>query len=140
MDDLIKSRVARYYWEHDINCAGTVLRVLAECFDIALHPQVLDAALGLHGAGGHGAQCGLVEGTLLFLGIAGKARGFPEKRIVESCSAFAREFEQRFGSLRCSQLRPQGFRPELPPHLCEHLTCQALALAARFVYRYLKDA
>jgi len=32
-------------------------------------PQLLDAAVGMHGAGKYGAQCGLVEGSLMFIGL-----------------------------------------------------------------------
>ena len=37
---------------------------------------MLDAALGMHGAGKYGAQCGLAEGTLIFLGTFGRANYF----------------------------------------------------------------
>jgi len=35
---------------------------------------VLNFAIGLFGAGGYQAQCGLVEGTLMFIGILGKTK------------------------------------------------------------------
>lgn len=42
----------------------------------------MDAALGMHGAGGYRAQCGLVEGALMFIGIWGKMHGKEEAEIV----------------------------------------------------------
>ena len=129
-----RKKVHDYYWHEDINCATVTLKILSERCRIPLNSQVLDAAVGMHGAGEYGAQCGLVEGALMFLGIFGKAQGLKDVRIAEICKDFAKQFENRFGSLLCAVLRPQGFRPENPPHLCEHLTCEALAFDMQFIY------
>jgi len=94
---------------------------------------VLDAALGLHGAGGHGAQCGLVEGPLLFLGVWGRRQGRSAGEIASACRSYAQAFESRFGSLLCRELRPQGFGPGNPPHLCERLTCEAGVFAVDYL-------
>lgn len=134
----VERRVHAYYWRDDLNCATTTLKILAERFGVSLEPQVIDAALGMHGAGEYGAQCGLVEGGLMFLGIAGRGSGFADKKIIALCNEFARTFEQRFGSLLCRALRPQGFRPEDPPHLCENVTCHALEFDIHFIVERLK--
>jgi C_GCAxxG_C_C family probable redox protein len=138
MNEFVKLRVARYYWEDNINCAATTLNILAEHFDVRLHPQVLNAALGMHGAGEYGAQCGLVEGALMFLGIVGKEKGLANEAVVAACREFAGAFQQRFGSLNCAVLRPQGFREENPPHLCEPLTCKAIEFSLAFVIVWLE--
>ena len=51
------------------------MRILSHLFSFPLEEQTLDAAIGMHGAGGLGAQCGLVEGSLMFIGayLAGSA-------------------------------------------------------------------
>lgn len=138
MNEFVKSRVAKYYWEDDINCATTTLNILTEHFGIELDRQVRHAALGMHGAGEYGAQCGLVEGTLMFLGIIGREKGLADEAVVEACRAFAGAFEQRFGSLNCRVLRPQGFKEENPPHLCEPLTCEATEFSLAFVADWLE--
>jgi C_GCAxxG_C_C family probable redox protein len=130
---LVQARVHEYYWEHDWNCAVTTLRILAEVFNVTMSDQVLDAALGMHGAGGYRAQCGLVEGALMFVGMIGKAQRLTDDVIVEACFGFAKRFEERFGSLFCRELRPEGFKPENPPHLCEDLTCEAILFDITFV-------
>jgi C_GCAxxG_C_C family probable redox protein len=129
----VQTRIHEYYWQDDVNCATATLKILSEKFHIPLHRHVLDAALGMHGAGEYGAQCGLVEGGLMFLGIFGRDQGIPDEDIVAACKDFALQFEKRFGSLLCAVLRPQGFRPENPPHLCENLSWEALAFDIRFV-------
>lgn len=119
--------VHRYYWDNDFNCATTTLLILSEYFEIPIEPQVLDAAIGMHGAGGYQAQCGLVEGALMFIGILGRARRIEDEQSVSFCKSLARKFEQEFKSLECRILRPEGFHPDNPPHLCEELTCKAIA-------------
>ena len=132
-EKFIEDRVHKHYWEDDVNCATTTLKILSEVFAIELNDQVIDSAIGMHGAGKFGAQCGLVEGTLMFLGIAGRAKGILDVDIVKSCQDFARQFEMRFGSLQCSVLRPRGFQPDDPPHLCEGITREGIVFSIEFV-------
>lgn len=134
----IKDRVHELYWRYDINCARTVLLCASEFFDVPLEEQTLHAAIGLHGAGGFRAQCGLVEGALMFLGIYFKAKGKSDSDISALCYRYADEFTQKFGSLTCYDLRPNGFREDDPPHACEQLTCDAAVFAIEFVKK--KDA
>ena len=62
--DYIENRVHDLYWKDDINCARTMLICLSELYKVNLEQQVVRAAIGLHGAGGYRAQCGLLEGGL----------------------------------------------------------------------------
>jgi hypothetical protein len=131
----VHDRVHEYYWTYDWNCAVTTLCVLAEVFHITLSDQVFEAALGMHGAGGYGAQCGLVEGVIMFIGVAAKAEGLSHDAIAPACADYAQRSESRFGSLLCRELRSGGFSTDNPPHLCEKLTRDAIA----FVTGLLKD-
>lgn len=106
-------------------------------FSINLSEQVISAAIGMHGAGKYGAQCGLVEGTLMFLGIIGKEYSFQEKTIVDHCREYAKQFENKFQSLLCSALRPEGFKKNNPQHLCENLTCRAIEFNIDFVLQFI---
>lgn len=133
IEEYIKKRVAECYWHEDLNCATTMLVILSELHNIELHKQVIDSAIGMHGAGGFGAQCGLVEGSLLFIGILGKEKGLPTEKIIDLCASFAQQFEKKFSSLLCKQLRPQGFKPDNPPHLCEELTNEAVRFSAEYL-------
>ena len=135
---LVHERVREYYWAHDWNCAVTTLRILAELFEVRLDRQVLDAALGMHGAGGYRAQCGLVEGALMFIGVGGKAQGLDHEAVVKACYDFAEQFEEQFGSLLCRDLRPGGFSPDDPPHLCEELTRETLMFDVSFVSEWME--
>ena len=134
LHDFIEQRVANLYWREDQNCAITTLTVLSEIFEIELHQQVLDSALGMHGAGKYGAQCGIVEGFLMLIGIYGRKLGFSDKYIVQSCYTCAAKFEAKFGSLTCKMLRPEGFPEESEPqHFCELLTRHGIEFAVTFI-------
>ena len=131
----IKKIVHNYYWKDDINCATTTLKTLSEVFPTKIASQVVDSAVGMHGAGKYGAQCGLVEGSLLFVGIYGRSLNWEDKEIVDMCSALARAFENDFSSLLCNQLRPSGFNDTDPEHLCEEITVKAINWGIDFIYR-----
>lgn len=138
MEEYITKRVHELYWEKDINCARTTLICLSELFEIAIEPQTIYSAVGLHGAGGYRAQCGLVEGSLMFIGIYFHALGKAESEIVSACYHFASAFDKTFRSLRCSELRPTGFSENDPPHLCENLTCRAIEFAYQHILELSK--
>ena len=135
--DFVKGWVHHAYWDNDWNCAVTTLLVLGDVFDLDVNDQLLDAALGMHGAGGYRAQCGLVEGGLMFLGVLGRARRMCEDAVVQVCYDYAQAFDGKFGSLVCRELRPDGFAPGQPPHLCEDLTCRAIVFDIDFLRKRL---
>lgn len=139
LNDLLREKVRHYYWDLDLNCAVTTLKILSETFSIPLNPQIEDAAVGMHGAGRFGAQCGLVEGALMFIGIAGRAISIPDEEIISCCRQYATQFEARFGSLICRQLRPQGFKADNPPHLCLPLTQKAVIFSMEFLSKRLNS-
>ncbi len=133
MEEMIKEMVHTYYWDMDINCARTMLNSLASLFNIKLQPQTLSAAVGLHGAGGYRAQCGLVEGSLMFIGIYCSERGYSAEEAVQMSYEFADKFTDYFSSLRCYDLRPNGFTENDPPHACERLTVEAISFTYDFI-------
>ncbi len=136
MDVTIKERVHELYWKQDINCAGTMLICLCELFDIDIEKQTLNSAIGLHGAGGFRAQCGLVEGALMFIGIYFSDKGKTEADIASICYQYADEFTKRFCSLKCYDLRPDGFSENDPPHACEEITGAAIEFTKEFIKKY----
>lgn len=133
IEDKIKQYVHIYYWEQDINCARTMLLSLANLFHVDINQQTINAAIGLHGAGGYRAQCGLVEGGLMFLGVVGYNMGKTEAEIVSLCYSYADAFKKEFQSLQCFDLRPSGLNKNDPPHMCEQITCRAITFAYQFI-------
>lgn len=135
-DNIIKL-VHHYYWDLDINCARTALRSLGEIFNIPIDSQTLQSAIGLHGAGGFRAQCGLVEGAIMFIGIHFTKLGKCEAEISDICFQFAELFTKNFSSLLCYDLRPNGFMDDDPPHSCERVTVEAINFTYDFIMRVI---
>ena len=131
--DFIKEKVHECYYKYDYNCARTTLLILSELFNVTIEEQTWNSAIGLFGGGGFRAQCGLVEGGLMFIGILGRIRGIEEATIVSLCHDYSKSFQETFGSLRCLELRPGGFNDDDPPHLCENLSCKTI----EFAYNYI---
>ncbi|MBP2626025.1 MAG: GCAxxG family protein [Firmicutes bacterium] len=129
---LIDARAHDYYWKEDFSCAITTLKILSEIFNTKFDQQVMDAAFGLN-AGRLGSQCGLVEGALMFIGIYGQKKGLVYQGITELCHTFSSSFQVEFGSVLCKKLRPQGFSPDDPPHLCENITKRAIWFSTEFI-------
>ncbi len=139
MNEYIVKRVHELYWEEDINCARTTLICLSELFKVTIEPQTIWSAIGLHGAGGYRAQCGLVEGALMFIGIYLHIQGKTEEEIISACYNFASAFDNTFSSLRCMELRSTGFSESDPPHMCENLTCNGIEFAYQYILKLKKQ-
>jgi C_GCAxxG_C_C family probable redox protein len=82
----------------------TTLKVLTDTFEIPLHPQVLDAAQVVHGAGGTGGLCGLVTGALMFVGLWGAKHHIPRAQLSPLTRGMMTEIRERFGSTQCEVL------------------------------------
>lgn len=132
----IAQRVHEYYWENDYSCAEVTLRILKQLYPAGVDQALLDATFGLN-AGRCALQCGLVQGALLFLGVYGRKQGLTDDALRALCRAYCSAFEARFGSLLCRELRPEGFGPQNPPHLCEARTVEAVKFSAKFVRKHL---
>ena len=139
MKEYITKRVHELYWKEDINCARTALICLGELFEIVIEPQTIWSAVGLHGAGGYGAQCGLVEGSLMFIGVYLHMMEKTDDEILCACYNFAFAFDRAFGSLRCFELRPTGFSESDPPHMCENVTCNGIEFAYQYILEITKQ-
>jgi hypothetical protein len=137
VESYVARRVHSLFWDHNDNCAVTTLKIGSELFALPLERQVVDSALGLWGAGGFRAQCGLVEGGLMLFGLLGSRAGLSRSRIGALCGRYADEFVKRFGALTCRDLRPDGFRSEDPPHRCEELACRTVTFTCRELRRTL---
>ncbi|MCP4704215.1 MAG: C_GCAxxG_C_C family protein [candidate division Zixibacteria bacterium] len=111
----------------------TIIRTLEELFELKIEKQVYKACWGLNGAGLYGAQCGLVEGTLMFISLLAHRENIEQEKMWQACADFAREYEQQFGSLQCKKLRPGGFNEDDPPMLCKPLTEESIIFSARFI-------
>lgn len=134
--EYIERQVHDEYYLRDTNCARTMLICLSELFQYPIPEPVMIASAGMHGAGGYRAQCGLVEGALLFIGLYSYHIGYSNAETVKASYDFAAFFEGRFSSLECKNLRPNGFNATDPPHLCEGLTANAIWETYNYLINY----
>lgn len=127
--------VTHSYHTLDVNCAKTTLITLGQLFEQPLGQQVLQAATAMNGSGRSRAQCGLVEGALMFFGVLFAAKGASDCDIYNIAKDFTRDFITEYGSISCYDLRPGGFQKDDPPHKCEGLTLKTIA----FTYDFLQN-
>lgn len=133
----IEKQVHACYWVKNINCTRTMLLCLSKQFAVPIGSDLYAAAAGMHGAGGFGAQCGLVEGVLLFIGLLYSQKGLPEEQGIDACYEFATEFRKKFGWLECRRLRAKELRTYQLPHVCEALTVRTISFASDFLKQKL---
>ena len=124
------------YHDKDFNCAITTLLCLGKEFGMEINQQVLDSAICLNGGGRFRAQCGLVEGALMFIGIYATQRGMKKKDMMKIAYGFCDGFSTRFNSLLCRDLRPGGFQKTDPKHMCEPLTQDTVAFTVDYLKQY----
>ena len=133
-ESYIKDKVHYFYHEAGINCAVGTLMLLSDIFGVELNEQVYDSAMAMHGAGKYGAQCGILEGGIMFVSIYSKQQGLSKKEITPMVYSWAALFEKKMGSLVCKGLRPYPFTAEdAPKHLCEPVTVKGITLAVQLI-------
>lgn len=135
----VEKEIHQAYWKENIPCAPAVLRILSKLYGLNLDEQVYRSAEGMGGAGEYGAQCGLLEGALMFAGILGAEESLSKEDIHAICCGLASEFEEKFGSLLCREIRPEGFKKGNPPHLCEQRSVEAAEYAAGYLLSIIES-
>lgn len=137
----VAEKVHYFYHEAGINCAVGTLMLLSDIFSIELQEQVYDSAIAMVGAGKYGAQCGILEGCMMFASIYAIKFGLGKKEIVPLIYKWSSMFEKEMGSIVCKGLRPYPFTPEdAPKHLCEPITVKGVSLAVKFIKEEVEPA
>jgi len=136
IDKFIDEKIKLYHHEQKNNCAQTTLKILSEIFNIPVSKQVIDSACGLNGGGRYGAQCGLLEGALMFIGIKAGQDAKDKKYSNKSCYTYTENFNKKFQSLLCSDLRPEGFGKDVPFDKCEKLFKETLNAVIEHIKNY----
>ncbi|MEZ5360681.1 MAG: C-GCAxxG-C-C family protein [Candidatus Zixiibacteriota bacterium] len=131
--DFIEEKINLYFCTLDHNCAETVLEMLSEKFDFPLDKQVIYAAAAHNGLGQYRAQCGLITGAVMFIGIVAQSQGRDKDYINAITYGLAEIFDKSFGALDCRTLRPAGFKEDNPPNICKPLAIDALALIIDYI-------
>ena len=110
---MLKDCYEKYYYDQNYNCAETMIRAANEYYDLGLHDRDM-IMLGGYGAGMQtGNTCGAILAAVSVLSmkyVEQKAHESSDIRPVTT--AFIREFNKRYGSILCKDIKPQSFDPK----------------------------
>lgn len=134
----IKERVHELYWNEYTNCTKSMLICLGELFEAEIDQQVFQSTVGMLSTSGFGLQCGLVSGGLMFIGIYCAKLGKNKSVILSYCNNFVETFNQKFGSLKCFELRSKLNNMKDPRHVCEKLTGDVVTYTQYFIRKEIK--
>lgn len=93
----IKSLIQKYAGKQEMGCSATVLSVLSDLFNIKVEKQVMACLIGMEGGSNFKNDCGLLDGSLMFIGIMLSQQGLPEPLTKGICRQFTGSFEIEFG-------------------------------------------
>lgn len=124
MSAMTKDYIKKYYLDEGRNCAESTLRAANEAYALGLEEKDFLLLRGFGGGMAVGGPCGALTGAVAALG-----RMFGDKLDKEGLHAlvagYIAAFEQRFGSVNCSELTP-GWKKE--DVRCYELVAAAAAL------------
>ncbi len=110
---MLKDVYEKYYFDN-YNCAETLIRAGNEYYDLGLHDRDMIAFAGF----GAGLQTGNTCGAIL-AAVSVLSMKYVEKKAHESkdikpvTTALIREFNKRYGSVLCKDIKPQSFTNEM---------------------------
>ena len=111
---MLKDVYEKYYYDGNYNCAETMIRAGNEYYDLGLGDRDM-IAFGGFGAGIQtGNTCGAILSAVSVLSMK-----YIEKKAHESenikpvTTALIREFNKRYGSILCKDIKPQSFKPDI---------------------------
>lgn len=109
----LKDLYSKFYYDENYNCAETMIRAGNEYYSLGIHDRDMIAFAG-YGAGiQSGNTCGAILSAVAILSMK-----YVEKKAHESAdirpvtNALIREFNNRYGSVLCRDIKPQSFSPE----------------------------
>ncbi len=111
---MLKDICEKYYFDQNYNCAETLIRAANEYYSLGLHDRDM-IMLGVYGGGIQtGNTCGAVLAAAAVLSMK-----YVDKKAHESSDIrpvttdLIREFNKKYGSILCKDIKPQSFDPEL---------------------------
>jgi C_GCAxxG_C_C family probable redox protein len=110
----LREATQTYFVDGPYNCAEATLLIARDELGLPVDDAAV-RALGAFGGGmGCGELCGAIAGACSAVGIAlieeGAARGYPDVR--PASTAVANHFLEKYGSLRCADLKPHHYHPD----------------------------
>ncbi len=110
---MLKDYYEKYYFEQNYNCAETLIRAANEYYDLKLHDRDM-IMLGVYGGGIQtGNTCGAILAAASVLSMKYvEQKAHDSKDIKPVTVALIREFNKKYGSVLCKDIKPQSFDPQ----------------------------
>ncbi len=111
---MLKNVYEKYYFEGNYNCAETIIRAGNEYYDLGLHDRDM-IAFGGFGAGIQtGNTCGAVLAAVSVLSVKYIEKNAHESKDIKPVTtALIREFNNKYGSILCRDIKPLSFNPDI---------------------------
>lgn len=138
LENFIDKEVHDNFWERDLNCSTNILMLLSQLNGIKLDKQVLYSVSGLHGVNPTISQCGLLTGSLMFLGIYAREKNIPNSQITKYYYDFSKYFQRKFGDTLCQSLNNEKENLGISPFSCEKLTKDVVTFTSSFIHKNIK--
>ncbi len=110
---MLKDVYEKYYFDGNYNCAETLIRAANEYYGLDLHERDM-IMVGGYGAGMQcGNTCGAVLSAVAVLSMKYIVSRAHESRDIKPVTQkLIREFNKKYGSTLCKDIKPQSFSPE----------------------------
>lgn len=111
---MLKDVYKKYYLDMNYNCAETIIRAGNEYYDLGLHDRDMIAFGGFGGGIQTGNTCGAILSAVSVLSMKYIEKNAHESRDIKPVTtALLKEFDNRFGSILCKDIKPQSFKPDV---------------------------
>ena len=111
---MLKDVYKKYYFDMNYNCAETIIRAGNEYYDLGLHDRDMIAFGGFGGGIQTGNTCGAILSAVSVLSMKYIEKNAHESRDIKPVTiALLKEFDNRFGSILCKDIKPQSFKPDV---------------------------
>ncbi|MCR5652016.1 MAG: C-GCAxxG-C-C family protein [Lachnospiraceae bacterium] len=124
---MLKDCYEKYYFEQNYNCAETLIRAANDYYDLQLHDRDM-IMLGAYGAGIQtGNTCGAILAAASVLSMKYiEQKAHESKDIKPVTTDLIREFNKRYGSVLCKDIKAQSFKPEYRCKMTVETACDIL--------------
>ena len=110
---MLKDCFEKYYYDQNYNCAETMIRAANEYYDLKLHDRDMIMLGGYGGGIQTGNTCGAILAAVSVLSMKYvKQKAHESKDIKPVTTALIREFNKKYGSILCKDIKPQSFDPQ----------------------------
>ena len=111
---MLKDYLGKYYFDGNYNCAESIIHAANEYYGLGLAEKDMKL-LSAYGAGMQtGNTCGAILSCMSVLSLKYvETKAHESKDIKPVCVLLSRKFKERLGSTKCSELKPQYFKPEV---------------------------